>query len=215
MINLFFDIETIPSAEEHKEIHVEILKKKYSEGKETTDIELHEKTSLDGTFGRICCIGVIKEVDGKEVQKEVFCGDEKEVLTKFWESAKGVNRFIGHNILEFDFPFIYQRSIINGVRPRNDISFARYRDLPVFDTMRQWTLWSRNTVKLDTLAKVLGFPTSKGDIDGSKVWEYYKKGKINEISEYCMKDVELTRQVYKKMVFETGEDNQPTEDLPF
>ena len=55
---------------------------------------------------------------------------------------------------------------------------------------------------LDTLAKVFGLPTSKDEMDGSMVADYFKQGKIEEIKKYCMKDVELTRKVYYKMTFE-------------
>lgn len=207
MVNLFFDIETIPSAQEHRETHVKILSKKSGNRSEE---EIYESTSFEGTFGRILCIGVIKEIDGKEVLREVIHGDEKKILKRFWEVAGDVNRFVGHNIWAFDMPFIYQRSIINRVRPRGDISFARYRNVPIFDTMTEWSLWnfdSGKNQKLDTLAKVLGLPTSKDEMDGSMVWPYYQKGKLDEIYKYCMKDVELTRQVYKKMVFEEENDD--------
>lgn len=201
MINLFFDIETIPSADEHKEAHLEILKKK-SISTNKSDDEIHRMTSFEGTFGRICCIGIIKEVNGKETLKEVYSGTEKEILEKFWITAKDVDRFIGHNIWEFDLPFIFQRSIINGIKPRI-LNFARYRNVPIYDTMKEWSLWSfEKNQKLDTLAKVLGLPTSKDEMDGSMVWDYFQEGRIEEICKYCMKDVELTRKVYKKMVFE-------------
>lgn len=200
MIKLFLDIETIPSADEHKEKHLEILRLKNT-GK--NDDEIHEWTSFEGTFGRICCIGIIKENTSGILQKSVFTGDEREILTQFWQTARDVNRFIGHNIWGFDLPFIYKRSIINGVKPRLDISFARYRNIPIYDTMCEWELWNLNRAqKLDTLAKALGLPTSKDEMDGSMVWQYYKDGKIAEISTYCMKDVELTRKVYYKMTFE-------------
>lgn len=87
-------------------------------------------------------------------------------------------------------------SIINAVRPRTDISFARYRNKPIYDTMVEWELWNMDRTrvqKLDTLAKVLGLPTSKDEMDGSMVWQYFQDGKIDEICKYCMKDVELTR----------------------
>src|SRR5438552_2722139 len=101
MIKLFFDIETIPSAQEHREIHVEIIQKLNSK-KEKTVEEIYEETSFEGTFGRICCIGIIKEGPQGIIQKEVLKGLEKEILTKFWEVAANVQRFIGHNIWEFD-----------------------------------------------------------------------------------------------------------------
>jgi 3'-5' exonuclease len=203
MIKLFFDIETIPSSEDQKAMYLEILKKKTSNG-DKTDRQMYESTSFDGTFGRLCCIGVIKEGPQGILQQEVLEGDEKEMLEKFWECARDVTRYVGHNIWAFDLPFIYKRSIINGVRP-HQLNFARYRNIPIYDTMMEWDLWNMDryrNVSLDTLSKVLGFPTSKDDMDGSMVWPYYKAGKMDKICQYCMKDVELTRKVYYKMTFE-------------
>lgn len=215
MNKLFFDIETIPSAEEHKEIHVEIIKKLNSKKNKTIE-EIHEETSLEGTFGRICCIGIIKEGPERIIQKEVFSGTEKEILTEFWKSAADVQQFIGHNIWNFDLPFIYKRSIINGVRPRRDINFARYKNLPIYDTQQEWELWGyQKAQKLDTLAKVLNLQTSKDEMDGSMVWKYHKEGKIEDICKYCMKDVELTRQVYYKMTFEDLPSGPAPEDINF
>lgn len=135
--------------------------------------------------------------------KEVLSGDEKEIITKFWEIAKDVELFVGHNIMGFDFPFIYKRSVINNIKPRMDINFARYRSHPIFDTMQEWEKWnSRGFTSLDAMAKIFGLPTSKDGIDGSKVWDFYKDGKIKEICDYCLRDVVLTRQVYYRMVFE-------------
>lgn len=197
---LYFDIETIPCSEEDKEKFLEILRSKNGNG-EKTDDEIRRSMSFSGEYGKICCIGVIKENSQGIIVKEVFSGTEKEILTKFWEVARDVDRFVGHNIFEFDLPFIYKRSIINGVKPR-ELSFARYRNMPIYDTLKEWDLWSYNGKQsLDTLSKIMGFPTSKDEMDGSMVWDYFKDGKLEEICKYCMKDVELTRKVYKKMTF--------------
>lgn len=201
MIKMFFDIETLPSADEHREAHVEILRKRKSNG-DRHDDDIHGDTSFEGTFGRLCCIGIIKEDEKGIIQKEVFSGDEKTILHNFWRAANNVHRFVGHNIWAFDLPFIYKRSIINGVKPI-PLNFARYRNIPIYDTMMEWELWNMmKSQKLDTLAKVLGLPTSKDEMDGSMVAEYFKQGRIEEICKYCMKDVELTRKVYYKMTFE-------------
>ena len=53
MIKLFFDIETIPCAEEEKEVHVEILKKRLSNNDKTDD-DIHKETSLE-EIGRASC----------------------------------------------------------------------------------------------------------------------------------------------------------------
>lgn len=208
MIKLFFDIETIPAPESKRELVVSILESKKNNSRNAyppSKEDLYLSTSFDGTFGQICCIGYIKE--GEEITKGVIKGTEDEILEKFWEVAKDVELFVGHNIYEFDLPFIFKRSIILGIKPRFDINFARYRNQPIFDTMKEWEKWSQGAQKLDTLAKVLDLPTSKDEMDGSMVWPYYQQGKIDEICTYCMKDVELTRQVYYKMTFETAQDN--------
>src|SRR5690349_14989091 len=106
MTKLFFDIETIPSAEEDKVAHLKVLRARRNRRSPSTTVSddfLHAQTSLDGTFGRILCIGFIKE-DGKKVKKGVLIGTEKEILTEFWKLSSDVDQFIGHNILEFDFP---------------------------------------------------------------------------------------------------------------
>jgi len=200
MIRLFLDIETIPSAEDKKNDFLEILKSKNGNS-EKSDEELFTSMSFDGAFGRICCIGYIKEDERGIIEEKSLIGNEKEMLQQFWKAANNVERFVGHNIYEFNMPFIYKRSRINGVFPRMDLSFARYRSTPFFDTMKEWDLWGdpRKTVKLDTLAKIFDLKSSKDEMDGSMVWQYYQDGRIEEISKYCMKDVILTRQVYYKM----------------
>jgi predicted PolB exonuclease-like 3'-5' exonuclease len=69
--------------------------------------------------------------------------------------------------------------------------------------MQEWTKWSmQGRVSLHALAKALGLPSSKdGDIEGKDVAKAYVQGKIKEICEYCAKDVELTRKIYKRMTF--------------
>lgn len=202
MIKLFFDIETIPADDDLKDTALVILRDRNS-NKDKTEAEVYENTSFEGTFGRICCIGIIKENYKGIIKKEVFTGKEKDILTDFWKEAEDVERFIGHNIWAFDLPFIYKRSIINQVRPRN-LNFARYRNMPIYDTMCEWELWNLGAKqKLDTLAKVMGLPTSKDEMDGSMVWQYYQDGRIADIAKYCMKDVELSRKIYYKMTFET------------
>ena len=68
--------------------------------------------------------------------------------------------------------------------------------------MREWEKWSNSFIKLDTLAKALNLQSSKeGGIDGSQVYDFYLKGKHKEIYEYCERDVQLTRKIYKRMIF--------------
>jgi 3'-5' exonuclease len=110
---------------------------------------------------------------------------------------------IGHNIYDFDLLFLYKRSVVHRVRPYVTLSFARYRSQPIYDTMREWEKWGRSMVSLDNLARALGLESSKaGGITGATVYDHYCAGEHIAIADYCMRDVELTRNIYYRMCFE-------------
>ena len=67
--------------------------------------------------------------------------------------------------------------------------------------MQEWSKWGLEHVSLDTLSKALGIPSPKENLDGSKVYPYYRAGKLAEICEYCKRDVDSVRQVYRRMMF--------------
>ncbi len=211
-MKLFFDIETIPADEDHRDFAIALSAKKaqkFSTGKKVTTPsskaakeKLFRASSISGDFGRILCIGYAIENE----PTQVIGGDEKEILENWWEVAGNADHFIGHNIMEFDLRFIFKRSIVNKIRPAAkhlNLSFARYRGYPIYDTMREWEKWSNSFISLDTLAKILGLESSKdGGIDGSQVYDFYLRGDTEKIYDYCKRDVELTRKVYKRMCFE-------------
>lgn len=204
IMKLFLDIETLPVAGEQlpiiKEFYEDAKKKRGKDSKTTyTNFDTYMRnTSFQGEFGRIFCIGYA--VDDQET--DCLSGNEKEMLQKFWGIAKAANQFIGHNIMEFDLRFIYKRSIIHGIRPSRDLSFARYRSEPIFDTMKEWEKWGAQGVSLHKLSIALGITSPKEEgIDGSQVYDYFLAGKGQEIIEYCKRDVEATRKVYKRMTF--------------
>lgn len=202
MNKIFFDIETLPAEEEKKEILEDIFeRKKAKKNKSLTTFEEYiERTGLDGTFGRIACIGYAINNEAAEC----LVGDEPEIIRKFWEIAKDCDLFIGFNNMDFDLRFIYQRSVIRGVKPTRELSFARYRNNPIFDIMHEWRKWDNtSSISLHELSKALGIESSKeAGIEGGDVASFFNAGKINEIAEYCKRDVEATRKIYKRMVFE-------------
>lgn len=205
MKRLYLDIETIPASGRDLPKLKDIFdskKKKY----EATGQKFSKKfdefvgaTNFSGTFGRILCIAYA--IDDEETQ--ILTGTEDQMLKEFWQIAHNTDIFIGHNVMDFDLRFIYQRSIVNNVRPTRDLSFARYRNNPIFDTLREWQKWGGGggLDSLDALAKAFDMPSSKQGIDGSQVYSFYQKGKLEEIYKYCKADVDLTRKIYKRMTF--------------
>jgi len=206
---IFIDIETLPA--------LNLSGSGSPPVQSASSDENHLKTALNGDFGRLLCIGFIDEPTRGEIERGVigwdtrpgaFHCDERVMLTEFWRRMETFrpkdDRIVGHNIYDFDLKFILKRSVIHGVRPTVDLSFARYRNQPIFDTMYEWERWSYGPkVGLDTLARALGFESSKQNgVSGSKIHSLFEAGEHRTIHDYCLKDVELTRAIYKRMVFE-------------
>lgn len=191
---MFFDIETVPTdpaLQDNGLLETQIR---------LDEAEILKKLSLSAATAKILCLCyAIEPSVMPEVQ--VLRGEETDIIKGFWKLALDCNLFVGHNVLDFDLRFIYQRSVIHQIRPSRDIPFARFRNAPIFDTMHEWSKWGREHVSLDSLSKALSIPSPKESLDGSKVYPYYRAGKIDEIVEYCKRDVDSVRQVYRRLTF--------------
>jgi 3'-5' exonuclease len=207
VLKVYVDIETLPP-EKEAGVDEEVCQRSEEE---------FRRLALDGDYGRVLTVGIIVERDreiihqglfGRERQNMLFHLDEARTLRGFWKLMREFNPsrdlVIGHNVF-FDLLFLYKRSIIQRVRPSVELSFARYRSQPIYDTMQMWNRWDyRKYITLDKLAKILGLESSKQQgIDGSKVYEHWCAGCHTEIAEYCMRDVRLVRDIYYRMIFES------------
>jgi hypothetical protein len=176
--------------------------------------EKWRRTSLDGAFGQLAVAGFAL---GDAAPQTVFDidwsspGAEPALLARFnaelaaWVPANAElsTTVVGHYVTGFDLRFLVQRCMVHGIRPHPVLARAAqakpWEADKVFDTMVQWA-GARDTVKLDKLCRVFGLPT-KGDIDGSKVWDYVREGRIEEVAVYCAADVERVRGVHRRMTF--------------
>ena len=136
--------------------------------------------------------------DGEEV-------DEKKSLLAFLDFMKDfdcdTDEIVGHNLVGFDLPFIFQRCLVNGIAAKPLVDLSEYRVRGVFDTMHAWWLGAKRNVSLDDIAWALGIESSKtATAEGSKVFELYQAGKLAEIREYNLNDVRVTRKVYERIV---------------
>ncbi|MEK6409287.1 MAG: ribonuclease H-like domain-containing protein, partial [Acidobacteriota bacterium] len=130
---------------------------------------------------------------------------EQQTLTDFIALMRSfdadIDELVGHNIIGFDLPFIFQRCLVNGIAVRPFVNLAEFNVRGVYDTMHRWWLGAKNRVALDDIAWALGIPSSKTDeVEGSRVFELYQAGRLAEIREYNLNDVRVTRKVYERMV---------------
>ena len=168
------------------------------------------KTSFDGAFGQVVCIGY--HIEGEPKPKSIWgTSSEHETLEWFNRELDSVPRsewfttcIVGHNVASFDLRFLMQRYIVNNVKPHVILSRAAaakpWESDKVYDTMVQFA-GVGNRISLDKLCMALGVPTSKGDMDGSMVGQAVAEGRIAEVAAYCEKDVMATKAVFERMTF--------------
>jgi hypothetical protein len=131
--------------------------------------------------------------------------DEQKSLLRFLDYMKDfdteTDELVGHNIIGFDLPFIFQRCLVHCISAKPLVDLREYNVRGVFDTMHHWWLGAKRFVSLDDIAWALGIESSKtATVEGSKVFDLYQAGRLAEIREYNLNDVRVTRKVYERMV---------------
>jgi len=210
---LFIDIETVPSVSDYNLLDdsMKVLwdkKAKQIKTEEQTSEDVYEKAGIYSEFGKIICIsvGLISEKNPYSLRLKSFYGDDEKtvledfsaMLSKFAKPPKEA-LLCAHNGKEFDYPYIARRMVINNVKIPKLLDNAGKKpwEVKLLDTMELWKFGDyKSYTSLDLLTTVLGIPTPKDDIDGSKVAGiYYGENDIERIVRYCEKDVVAIAQV--------------------
>lgn len=180
---LVFDIETIPEDESI-----------------TITTENREKYSLNKKHARILCIGYIK-ILSDEVIKKIITGNEPKILKIFWQTVQDADIFVGHNIYEFDIPFLLYRSSINNIRPTKIFRLFSYRSecWQICDTLLEAKKIYHRYISLNELIGLLSLKPLLTGINGSEVYTFHKRGRDDVIHQYCMEQVNKTLEIYNKM----------------
>ena len=218
---LLLDIETVPQFEEYdlSPISWQILwKEKISKTvpENTPPTESYrQRAGILAEFGKIVCISTAFFYDDSNKKtslkvKSIYNSDEKELLQTFIMlcnkvfSRNAQFQFAGHNIKEFDIPYICRRMIINSIPLPEYLLIHEKKpwEVKMFDTLNYWKFGDhKNYISLHLLANVLDLPTSKTDMDGSMVQDvYYKDKNLRRIADYCERDVILTANVILKFI---------------
>jgi len=174
----------------------------------------NEKAAVFSEFGRIVCIGLgcfIRRPEGLSFTiKSIADTDEKLLLNRFCKALDTFTKripklvFCGHNIKEFDLPYISRRMIINDMKLPDCLRLQGKKpwEIPHLDTMELWSFGDRkNYTSLALLSEVLGIPSPKDDIDGSEVGRvFWEEQDLRRISTYCEKDVETTARIFLRLM---------------
>jgi hypothetical protein len=178
--------------------------------------ELYQgRAAIYAEFGKIVCISVgiiVKDAEDKYgIRLKSFAHhDEKKLLEEFsgllsrHYGNPGRHFLCGHNIKEFDIPYICRRLVVHQLPFPNLLQlFGKkpWETKHLLDTMELWKFGDgKNFTSLKLLAAVLGFPSPKDDIDGSEVGRvYWEEQDLDRISLYCEKDVLATAQLLLRL----------------
>jgi hypothetical protein len=111
--------------------------------------------------------------------------------------------FAGHNIREFDIPYICRRMIANhlALPPYLQLNNLKPWEVKAVDTLHWWRFGDyKNYISLNLLAHVLGVPSSKDDISGADVHRvYYEENNLPRIATYCGKDVAVAANIVLRL----------------
>lgn len=213
---LLLDIETIPQARQFSSLSPEwqkLFSDKYTKTMpETVSIEdcYHTRAGIWAEFGKIICISTAFFYEDDKSQlclriKSVSGDDERALLENFillcnkFYSVHKQFQFGGHNIREFDIPYICRRMLVNNLSLPSYLQLHDKRpwDVKMFDTLNWWKFGDmKNYTSLNLLASALNIPSSKTTMDGSMVQDvYYIEKDLPKIVSYCEQDVIVTANI--------------------
>ncbi len=227
MATLVFDIETIPDIAGIRSLNElpETL-----DDYEVAEFGFQQRRAATGTdflqhhLQRVVTISCVLRDAG---QFRVFslsepdCG-EGEIIQRFFD---GIERYspqiVSWNGGGFDLPVLHYRGLLHAVTaPRywdqgdgdfndsrdfkwnNYLSRYHSRHLDLMDLLALYQ--PRASVRLDELAKLMGFPGKLG-MDGSAVWGAWQEGRATEIRDYCETDAVNTYLVFLRFQHMRGQ----------
>jgi hypothetical protein len=224
---LFLDIETVsdkPSLGELSERKQDLWQKKSKWILRTIENPTFEeyadaytdKAAIFAEFGKIVCISTgflytdpntkkmglrIKSFSGKD--ESAILEDFKKLVEAHFNDPRK-NWLCGHNIREFDIPYICRRMIVNNILLPDILQIEGKKPWElkfILDTLELWRFGDyKNFTSLDLLSELLGIETPKDDIDGSMVGKvFWEENDLERIVKYCNKDVVTLSKVFLKL----------------
>lgn len=223
---LAFDIETIPDVDGGRRLYdiADLDDKAVAEVMFTKRRQQTDSDFLPVHLQRVSAISAVLRAGD---QCRVWSlgtpeAGERELIERFFD---GIERYaptlVTWNGSGFDLPVLHHRALIHGVAAArywdngdNDREFrwnnylnrfhARHTDL--MDVLAGYQ--ARAFTPLDQVAALCGLPGKMG-MDGSRVWEAYREGRIDDIRDYCETDALNTYLLYLRWLLIKGDLDEP------
>jgi len=182
-----------------------------------------ERTALYPGLGKVIAIGLWKIEDGPEddsglillegeeapprewekvARSQIIRADERGLLEWFWKVVARRDRtLVSYNGRGYDGPVLSVRSAQLGITPSRQLVPNRYRVDDHCDLCDVLSFYgaTRDRFSLDYWCRRFDVDSPKGSIDGSQVGRAYRDGRIEDIGEYCLRDVRATAHLFRKL----------------
>lgn len=215
---LFLDIETVPQTYRFEDLDpttrelFEAKSRFLINDEKTVEDVFKDRSGIYAEFGKIICIsvGFVRYTStGKQLRLRSYYHDDEETLLNQFKRlledyCTSPNHVLcGHNIKEFDIPYICRRMLINGIQLPDILNIAGKKPWEVnfLDTLELWKFGDYKAfTSLALLCHIFNIPTPKDDISGADVARvYYEEGDLERIKVYCEKDVIALVQLFFRM----------------
>ncbi|HCY90667.1 MAG TPA: 3'-5' exonuclease [Chitinophagaceae bacterium] len=224
-----FDIETISEAPSFASLSPEW--KSLWESKagrcvlpsEPVEESYASRAAVMAEFARVICISMgyfLRDAQtGRLCFRVTSCydHDERQLLQTFLQKLelcfqrRKSAMLAGHNIREFDVPFVCRRLLVHGIAIPSYLNFQLMKpwEIKVADSFQLWRFGDyKQFTSLRLLAAVMRVPSPKDDIDGSLVGPLYwgtaddeaRIKQLQRISAYCTKDVVATANILLRFI---------------
>ncbi len=213
---LCFDLETVPDVDGLRKLRADwrslddaavaehaFAERRERSGSDFLPLHLHRIVAIGCVFRddsglRVRCIGAAQD------------GETRLIADFFRLIDRYTPQLVSWNGGGFDLPVLHYRALIHGVtaarywnlgdddrefRFNNYISRYHTRHIDLMDLLAMYQ--PRANAPLDDIARLSGFAGKLG-MDGSRVWETFREGRLDAIRNYCETDVLNTYLVYTR-----------------
>jgi predicted PolB exonuclease-like 3'-5' exonuclease len=209
---LAFDIETGPTKNalsyfSRSDVNLGVLKDpvKIEAKIAKAEDEFLDKAAISPFTGKVLAVGLtdgaVHEVLTYESEKEIIT----ETLERIGSQLMQQRPVVGWNIIEFDFPFLYNRAMMLGVSWPSHLWDLKkgYPHSQIIDLMRYWNMgsWKKMT-KMDTVNRFLcgfGKPSGVTGADFARLFNGTPEEREKAI-DYALNDVKILDSLTRKML---------------